>query len=302
MTTIVDAHQHFWSLERGDYPWLTPDLGSLYRDYLPADLETRLKALGIGRTILVQAAPTEAETAFLLQLADRYPFVAGVVGWTDLAAPDAAAAIERAAANPKLVGFRPMLQEMEDPAWILSAHLRPALQAVANTGLCFDALIRPQQIKVIETLLLHHNPGLKLVVDHAGNPPIGQDLSSWAADIRRLASKTQAYCKWSGLQTIAPGRVNPADLRCVFDVLIDAFGPERLMWGSDWPVLNLASSYEDWFGESAALFAGLAAEQRLRITSRTATDFYLQPRSADGVGECADSATHFARAIHHSSH
>jgi L-fuconolactonase len=302
MTAIVDAHQHFWSVERGDYPWLTPALGPLYRDYLPADLQARLKALGIDRTILVQAAPTEAETAFLLRLAERHPFIAGVVGWADLAAPDAVAAIERAATNPKLVGFRPMLQDMEDATWILSANLRPALRAMVDAGLCFDALIRPQQIKIIETLLLHHHPDLKLVVDHAGNPPIGQDLSSWAADIRRLAANTQAYCKWSGLRTIAQGPLAHADLRCVFDVLIEAFGPERLMWGSDWPVLNLASSYEDWFDESAALFAGLTADQRFCITSRTATGFYLQPRLAGGVRTCAVSATYFAPATHHSSH
>ena len=301
MSLAVDAHQHFWSLARGDYPWLTPDLGSLYRDYLPADLETPLKASGIGRTILVQAAPTEAETAFLLQLADQYPFVAGVVGWTDLAAPDAAKTIERAATNPKLVGFRPMLQEMDDAAWILSANLRPALRAMAKAGLCFDALIRPQQIKVIETLLLHHHPDLKLVVDHAANPPIGEDLTSWATDIRRLAANTRAYCKWSGLLTIAPGRVNRGHLHRVFDVLIEAFGPERLMWGSDWPVLNLASSYDDWLFESTILFAGLTVAQQIRITSQTAADFYLASRSDVGKTR-AGVASQFTQAMLHSSY
>jgi L-fuconolactonase len=277
MTMAIDAHQHFWSLARGDYHWLTPKLRALYRDYLPADLEVTLKASGIGRTILVQAAPTEAESTFLLQLADRHAFIAGVVGWTDLAAPNAAATVERAAAHPKLVGLRPMLQEMKDPAWILGRHLRPALRAMAKSGLCFDALIRPGQLKVIEALL-HQHPDLELVVDHAANPPIGQNLTAWAADVRRLAANTQTYCKWSGLLTAAQGYVGRSDLRRVFDVLLDAFGPERLMWGSDWPVLNLAGSYEDWLRESTELFAGLTDAQRLCITAQTATSFYLKPK------------------------
>lgn len=277
MSMAIDAHQHFWSPARGDYGWLTPDLGPLYRDFLPQDLELLLHRSGVGRTILVQAAPTQAETAFMLQLAERFPFIAGVVGWTDLAAADAVAAVERAAATPKLVGLRPMLQGMDDPAWILRAEVQPALRAMAETGLCFDALIRPQQIAVIETLL-QRQPDLRLVVDHAGNPPIGQDLADWEADIRRLASNTQAYCKWSGLPTIAPGRVGRAELRRVFDVLIESFGAERLMWGSDWPVLNLASTYADWFDASAALFAALTPAERHGITAQTAADFYLKPR------------------------
>ncbi len=277
MTIAVDAHQHFWSLSRGDCRWLTPDLAPLYRDYLPADLEPLLKPAGIGRTILVQAAPTEAETAFLLQLADRHPFVAGVVGWTDLAAHDAVAAVERAAAIPKLVGFRPMLQEMEDTSWVLSANLRPALRTMADEGFCFDALIRPQQIRVIETLL-HLHPNLKLVVDHAANPPLGQDLTSWAADIHRLASTTQARCKLSGLLTSDPGPVGRSDLRRVFDVLLEAFGAERLMWGSDWPIINLASSYKEWFVESTIFLAQLTPAEQRCITADTATDFYLKRR------------------------
>ena len=281
MNPAVDAHQHFWSLSRGDYHWLTPSLGILHRDYLPADLKAQLKASGIERTILVQAAPTEAETAFMLQLADQCSFVAGVVGWTDLAAPDAVMAIERAALIPKLVGFRPMLQEMKYADWILGANLKPALRAMADTGLCFDALIRPEQIKIIEMLLQRH-PDLNLVVDHAANPPFGRDLTTWARDIRQLAANSRAYCKWSGLLTAASGRVTRPDLRRVFDVLIDTFGPERLMWGSDWPVLNLASSYEDWLRESAALFSELTAAQRLCITSQTATGFYLKPKPGSG--------------------
>jgi L-fuconolactonase len=273
----VDAHQHFWSLARGDYAWLTPELGPLYRDYTPEDLKASLDASAIAKTILVQAAPTEAETAFLLQLADRYAFVAGVVGWTDLGAPDAASVVERAAAIPKLVGFRPMLHDMPDRAWVLGADLTPALRAMAKAGLCFDALILPDQINIIETLLDRH-PDLRLVVDHAANPPIGQDLTRWTADIRRLAANGKAYCKWSGMSTIASGPVKRSDLQRILDVLIEAFGAERLMWGSDWPVVNLASSYDDWFNESATLFAGLSPSQRHSITSQTATDFYLTPR------------------------
>ena len=269
----IDAHQHFWSLGRGDYHWLTRDLGPLYRDYLPADLEPLLRASNVGRTILVQAAPTTAETAFLLKLAQRSPFVAGVVGWTNLAAPDAQAAIVRAAATPRLVGIRPMLQEMQEPAWILRSDVSPALAAMARAQLCLDALIRPEQIEVIETLLGQH-PDLKLVINHGANPPIGSDLTSWATDIRRLASNTNAYCKLSGLLTITRGRASRADLHRVFDVLLEAFGPKRLMWGSDWPVLNLAGSYEEWLSLSSEMLSGLTTTQRQWIMSKTATDFY----------------------------
>jgi L-fuconolactonase len=280
MNMIVDAHQHFWSLDRGDYHWLTPGLGPLHRDYLPADLEPLLKVSKVGRTILVQAAATEAETAFLLELAERSPFVAGVVGWTDLAAPDAVAVIERAVATSKLVGFRPMLQEMQDPAWILRSDVSPALSAMARAGLCLDALIRPERIEIIETLL-HQHPDLRLVLDHGANPPIGADLTLWATDIQRLASSTTACCKLSGLLTIDPGRISRADLHCVFDTLLEAFGPDRLMWGSDWPVLNLAGSYEDWLSLSSELLAELTTAQQQQIMSKTATEFYLQSRRGD---------------------
>jgi len=277
MIMAVDAHQHFWSLDRGDYSWLTPDIGALYRDYLPSDLEPALTATKVKQTILVQAAPTEAETAFLLELAGKYSWIAGVVGWTDLSAPDAQAVIERIAAYPKLVGLRPMLQLIDDDDWILGDDLTPALETMTHAGLCFDALIHSRQIKVIEALL-HRHPHLKLVVDHAANPPIGENLESWAEDIRRLASTTRAFCKLSGLVTRNSGHCSRSDLRHVFDVVIDAFGPKRLMWGSDWPVLHLASSYEDWINTARSLTSELSPTEQRYVMSQTATDFYLQSR------------------------
>jgi L-fuconolactonase len=275
---IVDAHQHFWSLSRGDYAWLTPDLGSLYRDYLPPDLDPVLQATKVKQTILVQATPTNAETTFLLELAGKFSWIAGVVGWTDLIAPDAPVVIEKIATHAKLVGLRPMLHIIDDDDWILGDRVTPALEAMTRAGLCFDAVIRPQQIKVVETLL-HRHPNLKLVVDHAANPPVGENLESWADDIRHLASMTRAFCKLSGLITRNSGHCSQSDLRRVFDVVIDAFGPRRLMWGSDWPVLNLAGSYEDWIASAWNLTSELSPTEQRYVMSQTATEFYLQPRS-----------------------
>jgi L-fuconolactonase len=273
----VDAHQHFWSLNRGDYSWLTPDVGPLYRDYLPPDFEPVLNATEVRQTILVQAAPTEAETRFLLGLTDKFSWIAGVVGWADLAAQEAPAAIEKLATHPKLVGLRPMLHVIDDDEWILGNGLTPALEAMTRAGLCFDAVIWPRQIAAIETLLRRH-PNLRLVVNHAANPPIGESLESWADDIRSLASTTNAFCKLSGLVTRNAGHCSQSDLRQVFDVVVDAFGPRRLMWGSDWPVLNLAGSYNDWISTAWDLTSQLSPDDQRHVMSRTATEFYLQSR------------------------
>jgi len=243
----IDAHQHFWTLARGDYSWLTPELKPLFRDFGPADLKPLLEATGIGGTIAVQAADTEAETDHLLSLADMHDWILGVVGWTDLEAPDAPVKIEQMARHPKLVGLRPMIQDIADDAWMLKDTLRPALEAMVAHDLTFDALVMPRHLKHLLTFL-ETCPDLRVVIDHCAKPEIRNGhLDSWAADMGQIAGTGRAYCKLSGLTTEAGPDWQPADLTPFVTEILQTFGPERVLFGSDWPVLNLASDYEAWF-------------------------------------------------------
>ncbi len=251
MTERIDAHQHYWRLDRGDYHWLTPALTAIYSDFGPADLAPHLQAYGIERTVLVQAAPTEAETRFLLDLAATTESIAGVVGWIDMEAAEAPASIERLTAERKLVGLRPMIHDIADPRWMLSPHLAPAFAAIKRVGLVFDALVRPVHLRPLLTLVGRH-PDLSIVIDHGAKPAIARwsrsddDFADWAQKMRRLGRKMAVACKTSGLVTEAAQDWKADDLTPYLDVLLDAFGPDRLLFGSDWPVVNLAGGYARW--------------------------------------------------------
>lgn len=243
---IIDAHQHFWQLARGDYSWLTPELLPLYNDFMPEDLAPHLLQNGINGTILVQAAPTVAETEFLLEIADNTPFVLGVVGWADFAAPTVAKDIVRLAQHPKLVGLRPMIQDIADDDWMLRADLTPAFEAMIEADLTFDALVLPGHLSRLHQLLFRH-PKLRTVIDHAAKPEIAGGLfDDWANDIALIAHETGAYCKLSGLLTEAGDDWTQTDVAPYVAHLFTHFGPLRLVWGSDWPVLNIATNYETW--------------------------------------------------------
>ncbi|NKX72067.1 amidohydrolase family protein, partial [Rhodobacteraceae bacterium R_SAG1] len=197
----IDAHQHFWALERGDYGWLTPELKPIYRDFLPDDLQPSLRRAGIEGTVLVQAAPTVAETEYLLSLAAENSFIKGVVGWVDFDAPDVAQEIAKLAGNPALVGLRPMIQDIDDPNWMLGANLAPAFQAIQHYDLAFDALVLPRHLGQLLELLKRY-PNMRSVIDHGAKPEIRDNtFSDWAADMAALANGTNAYCKLSGLVT-----------------------------------------------------------------------------------------------------
>ena len=251
MTGRVDAHQHYWRLDRGDYGWLTPALAAIYRDFGPADLAPHLAAYGIEHTVLVQAAPTEAETRYLLELATATPSVAGVVGWIDMEAGDAPQRIARLAEVPKLVGLRPMIHEIPDPLWMLIPRLAPAYAAIIRAGLVFDALVRPVHLAPLLTLVERY-PDLQVVIDHGAKPDIARwsagdsDFADWAGKMRRLGGQASVVCKTSGLVTEATPGWKADDLTPYLDVLLDAFGPDRLLFGSDWPVVDLAGGYAGW--------------------------------------------------------
>jgi L-fuconolactonase len=271
----VDAHQHFWRPSRGDYGWLTPQAHpAICRKFLPADLEPLLRDAGIERTVLVQAAPTVAETDYLLGLAAEAPFIAGVVGWADFEAPDAAARIEAMAKDPALLGLRPMLQDLDDDAWILRPTVAPALDAMQAAGLRFDALVTPRHLPHLAQLL-SARPDLKVVIDHGAKPDIaGGALDDWAAQMRAIAADTSAYCKLSGLVTESGGRWSEEDLEPYVDVLMQAFGAARLMWGSDWPVVNEAGGYAAWHSAAWALAEGCTVVERDLIFGDAAQGFY----------------------------
>lgn len=274
-TMRIDAHQHFWQLARGDYGWLTPDLGSIHRDFSPGDLAPLLARHGIEATILVQAAPTQAETAFLLGIAAKTPFVAGVVGWCDFEAADAPARIATLAADPLLVGLRPMVHDITDPGWLARPALAPACAAMAENALVFDALIRPQHIEAALAMLARH-PDLAVVIDHAAKPDlVAGELSAWRSGIAALAAHRNVACKLSGLVTEARPDWTIETLRPVVGHLLARFGPQRLIWGSDWPVVTLRAAYARWFDTARTLLAGLSQAERDAVFGGNAQRIYL---------------------------
>ena len=252
---MIDAHFHIWQLARGDYGWLTPALGLIYRDVALDDWRRASAAGGITGGILVQAAATEAETRFLLQQARDAADVLGVVGWVDLLAPDAARRVEVLAREPKLVGLRPMLQDIADPDWILQNAAQAALLAMADCGLSFDALIKPVHLSRILALAQRY-PGLRIVVDHGGKPDIvNRQWQDWASGIAQLGRMPQLFCKLSGLWTEARPGADAAVLEPYVRHLVACFGPGKLLWGSDWPVLEMAATYGAWQRLAADLVA-----------------------------------------------
>jgi L-fuconolactonase len=244
---IVDAHQHFWDPARGDYGWLKPD-NPIHRVFSPVDLRPLLDRAGVDATIIVQAAPTPAETDYMLGIARSTPWILGVVGWIDLEAANAVSEVRRRASDPLFLGVRPMLQDLADPDWILRPSLAPALNAIAAAGLVFDALILPHQIAAITALAKRHSQ-LSIVLDHAAKPHLSEAdvMAKWAPAMETLARFPNVTCKVSGMLTeLRPGGSRD-DVARAIGILFDLFGPERLLWGSDWPVLTLAGHYQGWF-------------------------------------------------------
>lgn len=275
----IDAHQHYWEPERGDYGWMPKDNPILYRTYGPDDLAPHLKRAGIDGTIVVQAAPTVAETEYLLDIAENNETVKGVVGWIDFEDPSQISELERLSARPKFKGVRPMIQDIEDDNWMLRRDLSWALDAIIDHDLTFDALGLPKHLPNF-LILSQRYPKMRLVIDHAMKPAIreaqiGKDaFSQWASGMSDLANKTGAYCKMSGLITEAADNWTASDLKPFTDHILHAFGPERVMWGSDWPVCRLRSEYDDWVGISGELTKDLTETQRRDVFGRTACRFY----------------------------
>ncbi|MFZ5710040.1 MAG: amidohydrolase family protein [Pseudomonadota bacterium] len=273
----IDAHQHYWNPARGDYLWMPKGDPVLDRVYLPADLAPTLARHGVARTVLVQAAATVEETEYMLGLADATPSVAAVVGWVDFENPAHRAHLERLKAHPKFRGVRPMIQDIPDVDWMLRGDVQWGYRALAGLGLTFDALGFPRHLKNFHTILTRY-PGLRAVVDHCMKPQIREDspeqLAMWAGGMRAIARDTQACVKFSALITEDHPHWTVERLRPYVEVVFEAFGPHRIMWGSDWPVCRLRAEYSDWRAAAERLTEGLSESERARVFGGTAAEFY----------------------------
>ncbi len=272
----LDAHQHFWQLSRGDYAWPNETVAPIFRDFGAKDLTPLLDECAIDQTVLVQATDTVSETRFLLDLADHNPRIAAVVGWADFLDPDAASEISELGAHPKLRGFRPMLQGIAETDWILQAAVAPALKALEHHGLSFDALIEPRHLQTIATLAQRH-PDLVIIIDHMAKPAMKQGRApdpDWARDLKQAAQNPNVFVKLSGMVTEFDGPWDLPTLRAHFDVALEAFGPERILFGSDWPVSNLRCTYGEWMHAVESLIAPLSRFDQAAILGGTAAHCY----------------------------
>jgi L-fuconolactonase len=269
----VDAHHHVFALARGDYVVLPPE--PIRRDYGLPDLAPLRQRANVSSTVLVQAAPTLAETQYLLDLAQRSDgVVQGVVGWVDLAAPDAIPALTRLARNPLLKAVRPQLWRRDDPAFLERAEVRRTLAALPRLSLRCEAHVHPAQLPALAAMIERH-PDVALVVDHGGLPDIAAgEWEPWARDMTAIAANPRVRCKISGLVTRAGPGWTIDLLRRYVDFLAERFGPQRLMWGSDWPLVNLAATYQSWYAATVALTAAWSAEDRAALMGNTARRFY----------------------------
>jgi L-fuconolactonase len=276
---IIDAHHHLWQPSRGDYGWLDsrvdPALAPIEREFLVEHYQALATAQGIAGSVVVQAAPTVAETRWLLAQAQASKgLIKGVVGWLDMAAPDAPDVLHELAQDSLLRSIRPMLQEIPDVDWVLQPRLDPAFRALIEGDLAFDILVRPPHLKAALTLLTRY-PELRAIVDHCAKPAIAHGMwQPWANDIRQVARETGAYCKLSGLVTEARPGWKVDDLRRYVEHVIECFGPERIAWGSDWPVMLLNADYPRWLDAAKQVIASLAASEQAGILGRNAVRFY----------------------------
>jgi L-fuconolactonase len=272
----IDAHQHFWELGRFDYPWMPPEPSPLRHDFLPDHLGPILERNRFDGSVVVQAATSLAETEWLLELAVQHAFIRGVVGWVDLTDPRLGDTLDRLQAHPRFKGVRHPAHDEPTPNWLLREDVLRGLTELARRDLPFDLLIRPVALPLVP-LLAERVPGLRMVINHIAKPPIacGQ-IAGWAQDIEIVSQIPTVYCKISGMITEADWNSwTVEDLRPYVRHVFAYFGPERLMFGSDWPVCLLAC--EKWKEVLAAFTqatGALTVELREQILGETARWFY----------------------------
>jgi len=272
---MIDAHQHFWQVGRFDYPWMSSDLGVLYRDYLPEDLAPILAQNGVEKTVLVQASNSVAESRWLLELADANSFIAGVVGWVDLTSAEVEAQLDELSAHPKFKGVRHLVESEPDDAWLVQPAVLSGLQRLSSYGLSYDLLVHTRHLQYVPQVA-ESCPELRLVIDHLAKPPIARnEIKEWARALKPVARYPNIHCKLSGLVTEANWTSwQTSDLRPFVDCVLELFGAERIMFGSDYPVCLLAASYERVLESFQELLKYLSDTDRDKIFSQNAAAFY----------------------------
>ena len=272
---ICDSHQHFWQLGRFDYPWMSSDLGVLYRDYLPADLAPILARNGITTTVLVQASNSVAESRWLLDLADANSFIAGVVGWVDLMSVEIDAQLDELCAHPKFKGVRHLVESERDDDWLIRPAVLSGLKKLSGRGLSYDLLVHTRHLQYVP-LVAESCPDLSFVIDHMAKPPIARnEIEDWYEALKPVAGYPNIYCKLSGLVTEANwSSWQTNDLRPYVERALELFGVERMMFGSDYPVCLLASSYERVIGSFQEILRGISESDRDKVFAKNAAAFY----------------------------
>lgn len=281
----IDAHQHFWNLEEASYPWLTEAYGPIFRSFDETELEPELRLCDVSGTVLVQSMDSYEDSESMFALARRWKYVAGVVAWVPLMrVAEAAAAIERFNQHEVFVGIRHLIHEDPDPDWLLRDDVQEGLSLLEANGLTFDVVaVLPRHLEHVSTLA-ENFPRLKLVVDHMAKPPIKDGgWSPWAELMTRAAKHPNVYTKLSGLNTAADWKTWSADdLRPYFDHVLEEFGVNRIMFGSDWPVSILAGGYQKVWNETLSLLSKLSEGERSMVLGDTAREFYgLKERAVD---------------------
>jgi L-fuconolactonase len=271
----IDAHQHFWHYSPQEYGWIGPDMAVLKQDRLPEDLAPLLAASGIDGTVAVQARQSLAETQWLLDLADQHSWIKGVVGWVDLRCPDLPAQLERFSAHPRFRGVRHVVQDEPDDRFMLGDDFQRGIGQLAEFGLTYDILIFARHLSAAYELVARF-PEQPFVLDHIAKPLIVDGvLEPWATYIRRLAAFPNVWCKVSGMVTEADWHGwQPVDFRPYLDVVFEAFGPSRIMFGSDWPVCTLAGSYAQVVGLVQVYVEQLSVDEHAAVWGETARQFY----------------------------
>ena len=271
----IDSHQHFWHYSLRTHGWITDDMAVLQRNFLPPDLKPILEQNGLDGCVAVQASPSEQETEFLLGLAEQYDFIKGVVGWVDLQDKRLEDRLAHYTQFTKLVGMRHGVQDEPDEHFLLRPAFLRGIKLLQKFNLTYDLLIIEKQL--LATLeFVSHLPSARLVLDHIAKPNIAKhEQSPWKENIRSLAAYPNVYCKLSGMVTEADWqRWQPEDIFPYLDVVVEAFGADRLMFGSDWPVCLLAASYQKVIGLMDQYFAAFSPEEKKQIYRQNAIDFY----------------------------
>lgn len=271
----IDAHQHFWRYSPEELGWIGPDMAVLKQDHLPGDLAPLLASNGLEGTVAVQARQTLEETRWLLELADQYPFIKGVVGWVDLCSPDLRGQLGRWGTHAKLCGVRHVVQDEPNDQFMLDPRFLQGIDSLAELGLTYDLLVLPRHLSVACQVVARF-PDQPFVLDHIAKPLIRDGvLEPWATDIKRLAAFPNVWCKVSGLITETDWRHwQLVDFWPYLDAVLEAFGPERIMFGSDWPVCTLAGSYEQVLGIVAEYIGQLSPGEQAAVLGETARQFY----------------------------